>query len=364
MLEKLNNRRQFLTASALGLAATATTNALGGEPVAASCEMAVADRVLASTADWSDGLAHPIPYANPPGRGKQKGLALGGGGLILIAWYVGFFTALKEEGVDLSDADIVVGTSAGSLFGALLTSGKLWRMRAEMDLVADFPKLLRLLLPESEKNPSQIRAAHLAVTAKDASAWTIQSIGHAAAAARNNPNGASLPGVVEKLIGMTDWASPKLYTTSNDCYTGQRLVVSHEAGIPMNVACAASASLPGGLGPTFLKDRICMDGGICQTSTHSDVIAGAKKALILSLGHGTTADITQGLRTSSLPNILFEEIKHLEAQGTQTKLVVAGLAPGLKHVQSIMDPDLIAPYLKYGQQQGRAMAQEIGSFWG
>ena len=57
MLEKLNNRRQFLTASALGLAATATTNALGGEPVAASCEMAVADRVLASTADWSDGLA-------------------------------------------------------------------------------------------------------------------------------------------------------------------------------------------------------------------------------------------------------------------------------------------------------------------
>lgn len=364
MGEHANNRRQFLTASALGFAATATTNVLGNESVAASCEINVADSVLASSADWNDGLAHPIPYANPPGRGKQKGLALGGGGLILIAWYVGFVTALKDEGVDLSDVDIVVGTSAGAIFGAMLMSGKLWRMRDEMDVIAEFPKLLQLLLPASVKNPSQTRAENFALTAKDASPWTIQSIGHAAAVARNNPDGSSLPGVVEKLIGMTEWASPKLYTTSNDCYTGQRLVVSHEAGIPMNVACGASASLPGGLGPTFLKDRVCMDGGICQTSTHSDVIAGVKKALILSLGHGTAADVTQGLRTSSLPNILLDEIKQLEAQGTQTKLVAVGLPPGLKHVRSIMDPELIAPYLKYGQERGRAQAQEIRSFWG
>jgi NTE family protein len=348
----------------MGLAVAATTKAHGNEVLTSSCESSVADQVLASSANWSDGLAHPIPYANPPGRGKQKGLALGGGGLILMAWYVGFFTSLKDEGVNLGDADIVVGTSAGALFGAMLMNGNIWRMRDEMDLFSEFPKMLGMLLPEHTKNPSQTRASDLALTAKDASSWTIQSIGHAAATARNDPNSSELPGVVEKLIGMTDWASPKLYTTSNDCYTGQRLVVSHEAGIPMNVACGASCSLPGGLGPTFLKDRICMDGGICQTSTHSDVIGGVKKAIILSLGHGTPNDVTQGLRTSSLPNILFDEIKRLEASGTQTMLVAVGLVPGMTHVQSIMDPALIGPYLEYGRQRGRAQAKEIGQFWG
>lgn len=358
------HRRQFLAASSLGLAAAATTKVYASEPIPASCESAVAQQVLASSASWDDGLAHPIPYANPPGQGKQKGLALGGGGLILVAWYVGFFTALKDKGVDLTDADIVVGTSAGSLFGAMLTSGKLWRMHDEMDLFAELPKMLGMLLPVKAKNPSQTRASDLALTAKDASPWTIQSIGHAAAAARNDPDGSQLLGVVEKLIGMTEWASPRLYTTSNDCYTGQRLVVSHEAGIPMNVACAASASLPGGLGPTFLHDRICMDGGICQTSTHSDVIGGVKKAIILSLGHGTPADVTDGLRTSSLPNIMLDEIKRLQANGTQTKLVAVGLAPGIKHVRSIMDPALIGPYLEYGRQRGQEQAEEIRAFWG
>jgi NTE family protein len=74
----------------MGLAVAATTKAHGNEVLTSSCESSVADQVLASSANWSDGLAHPIPYANPPGRGKQKGLALGGGGLILMAWYVGF----------------------------------------------------------------------------------------------------------------------------------------------------------------------------------------------------------------------------------------------------------------------------------
>ncbi|WP_405878231.1 hypothetical protein OG762_05890 [Streptomyces sp. NBC_01136] len=32
---------------------------------------------------------------------------------------------LAEAGVDLSDADVVIGTSAGSSVGAQLTSGKL-----------------------------------------------------------------------------------------------------------------------------------------------------------------------------------------------------------------------------------------------
>src|SRR5260370_21320934 len=50
-------------------------------------------------------------------------LVLGGGGVTGVAWELGVLAGLAEEGVDLSEADLVVGTSAGSVVGAQLTSG-------------------------------------------------------------------------------------------------------------------------------------------------------------------------------------------------------------------------------------------------
>ncbi|MEP7090854.1 MAG: patatin-like phospholipase family protein, partial [Nocardioidaceae bacterium] len=50
-------------------------------------------------------------------------LVLGGGGITGIAWEIGLLRGLQEAGLDLTDADTVVGTSAGSVVGAQLTSG-------------------------------------------------------------------------------------------------------------------------------------------------------------------------------------------------------------------------------------------------
>ena len=87
---------------------------------------------------------------------------------------------------------------------------------------------------------------------------------------------------VKTIIGLSEWKSEALHITANDCYTGERIVVSKGSNIPVDVACGVSSSLPGGVCPTFLKDRLCMDGGICETSTHSDRIRGVKKALVFS----------------------------------------------------------------------------------
>ncbi|WP_222847623.1 patatin-like phospholipase family protein [Nocardioides dongxiaopingii] len=52
-----------------------------------------------------------------------RGLVLGGGGGITgIAWETGLLWGLAEAGVDLTDAERVVGTSAGSIVGAQVTS--------------------------------------------------------------------------------------------------------------------------------------------------------------------------------------------------------------------------------------------------
>lgn len=52
-------------------------------------------------------------------------LVLGGGGYTGIGWEIGMLAGLVEAGVDLGTADVVIGTSAGSIVGAQLTSGRL-----------------------------------------------------------------------------------------------------------------------------------------------------------------------------------------------------------------------------------------------
>jgi NTE family protein len=362
------SRRKFLKTSAVGAIAAAGTNALaqGAKPsqqVIAQVEALEAQRDADSTANWNDGLTHPAPYKNPFAQGKERGLVLGGGGTPLIAWYAGYFNALKKGGVDLSNADAVVGTSAGALFGAMLTAGHLWRITDEIDLFADFPKLLAEMMPATQFNASQVRAQRAELSVRDGSLASIQRIGKAAMASSNPDGVAKYYKVAEKLLTASAWPSPGTFITANDCYTGQRLVISKDNNVPINVACAASSSAPGQMGPTFVKDHLCMDGGITFSSTHSDVIAGVKRALVISLGDGTINDQKQGLRLSSLPNTLNQEIKDLEAAGTKTKLIVVGLPPGMSKVENLVDPKWIAPYLKFGNDRGLADVAMMKAFW-
>ncbi|QWE17746.1 patatin-like phospholipase family protein [Polynucleobacter sp. AP-Nino-20-G2] len=363
-----SSRRNFLKTSAVGvaLASSAQTFAQSSSPskkTIAEVAALVAKDDIQSTAGWNDGLVHPIPFKNPFAQNKERGLALGGGGFPLIAWYAGYLTSLKKNGVDLSIADVMVGTSAGSFCAAMLKAGHLWRLESEIDLFAEFPKLLAQTMPAVQFNVSQLRAQHAQLTAHDAAPATIQRIGKAAMASLNPDGAANYYKVAKKLLTTTTWPSDGVFTTAIDCFTGERLVVSRQNNLPIDVACAASSSVPGQLGPTFLKERLCMDGGIYQTSTHSDVIAGVKRAIVISLGDGSINEQKQGLRISSLPNTLNQEIKDLEAGGTKTKHIVVGLPPGISKVENLIDPKWIAPYFKFGHDRGIVDAPMMKAFW-
>lgn len=362
------SRRNFLKTSAVSVAAAASTqtfaqSAKPSSKVIAEVQSLDALKDIATTANWNDGLAHPIPYKNPPGMGKERGIALGGGGTPLLGFYAGYFNAMRKNGINLGNADVIVGTSAGAIFGSMLTGGRLWLIVDEMDFFNDFPKIFADLIPALQFNDSQKRAMATSLAASDGAPATIQRIGKAAMASRN-PNGVDKQyKVVEKIIAMTKWPSPVMYTTAIDCFTGERLVVSHKDNVPSNVAASASSSAPGQVGPTFIKDRICMDGGIFQTSTHSDVIAGVKRALVFSLGDGTKNEQKQGLRLSDLPNTVNQEVKDLEAGGTKTRHIIAGIPPGINKVENLMDAKWIGAYLKLGWDRGIADAPMMKAFW-
>lgn len=54
----------------------------------------------------------------------RRGLVLGAGGVLGASWTIGALQAVAEvEGFDPRDADVIVGTSAGSVLAALLGSG-------------------------------------------------------------------------------------------------------------------------------------------------------------------------------------------------------------------------------------------------
>src|SRR5256885_17260994 len=65
----------------------------------------------------------------------SRALVLGGGGPVGIGWEAGLLAGLADTGVVLGHADLVVGTSAGSVVGAQLTSG-----RTLADVVAPIAK--------------------------------------------------------------------------------------------------------------------------------------------------------------------------------------------------------------------------------
>ena len=55
-------------------------------------------------------------------------------------------------------------------------------------------------------------------------------------------------------------------------------------------AVAASSAVPGLFTPQPILDRRCMDGGVSGTGTHLDLVAGARRAVVLHLTDGAGAD--------------------------------------------------------------------------
>ena len=87
-----SSRRNFLKTSAVGAATFSATTALAqntnlSQKTIAEVESLEAKRDADTTANWNDGLVHPAPYKNPFAQGKERGVALGGGGTPLATGF-------------------------------------------------------------------------------------------------------------------------------------------------------------------------------------------------------------------------------------------------------------------------------------
>lgn len=298
----------------------------------------------------SGGAVAPVPAVPSFAKGKDRALVLGGGGEYFIAWLIGFAHGLSAAGVPYNLADIIVGTSAGAVVGCAIAANHLGLARDDMEFFGAFPRLLSSLVPTVASNSSQVRAREICQNTRDASIAAIQAIGRGAMAARN-PSVIDLQLMIDVLSVDRSWPSPSLYVTTTDCYTAERLVLSPSSQVPISHAVCASVSLPGIFGPTWIGDRLCMDGAMGSTSTHADLVAGAQRALVVALTD------TQR-RFTRIPNDVEQELRTLEAAGTKTLLIAAD-----PEKVNLMSADEIEPALRAGHDSAQREAERIKAFW-
>jgi NTE family protein len=300
-------------------------------------------------------LARPRSFDAAYGRGVDTGLCLGGGGLFFVAWQVAYLQTLTSLGLRFDRSDRVVGTSAGSMVASALVGGKLKRLHSEISVLSKVPALVSALAPASELAPSQQRALDLFITAADGDPATLQAIGHAALTA-TTPKAKTMRRNISLVLGTGRWTSEALQITCVDAYTGERCVVTNEAGVSISRAVAASSAVPGVFAPQPIGDRFCMDGGVSGTGIHLDLLGGAKRVLLLALTDG--AEMTEGMMTSH-PGSGQQELEDLKSSGASVVVRI----PAEVDLLNLMSPSAVPKALAMGTRQANEDLAMLTDFW-
>ncbi|MFM8515257.1 MAG: patatin-like phospholipase family protein [Actinomycetota bacterium] len=213
----------------------------------------------------------------------RRGLVLGGGGVLGGTWSVGALDALQEFGIHVDDFDIIVGTSAGSVLGALVTLGvSLEEMRGHYagDDVGTGP------LAHYAFDPDRATGGHRPgvprLLGPGSPALIASSMRHpgklpvtAVLSALLPPGSRSL----DQVSQLIDAANPtgawpqRLWVVAMDFVDGHRVVFGRSGApvAPLADAVVASCSIPGWFAPVAINGRTYVDGG-AVSATSVDVL--------------------------------------------------------------------------------------------
>lgn len=277
----------------------------------------------------------------------RVGLVLGAGGVQGGAWLTGGLAALAEEtGWDPATAEIIVGTSAGSMIGSLLAAGlPPWFMvahsrgesfpgmvDAQGELAADadrsagarfridptalpitpgsLPLIARSLMRPHRHTPAAVLAG-----------WLPRGV------ISNEP----LREIVRRSVPTPWTAHPNHWVVACDYSTGRRVVFGRRGAprVRLEDAVAASCAIPGFYKPVRVGGRLYVDGGIWSTS-NLDVLRGRKLDLVICLNPTSTLHPLRAVNPIDAFSLVFNrasgrrlgsEAKRLRAAGTEVVLV-------------------------------------------
>lgn len=297
-------------------------------------------------------------HATEPRAPRGKALVLGGGGPVGRAWQMGIAAGLLAEGVDLREADLIVGTSAGAVVGARLALGlDPIAMNFAADATAVSLPSAAVMAGLQALMAGMIRAAN-----SPSPEMERMQIGRMALAAPAICEDASLARETFSAIMSQPWP-PSFRATTVSTRTGRLKVWDASAGVPLERAVAASAALPGMWPPITIGDDRYMDGGV-RSALNADLASGSVSAVVVSC-----IDLVSGPGTpdayGTLNKLLLTEIDGLRREGARVEIVAPSAAfreltgNGTRMLDVALVPDAYA----LGQRRAQARFEAIRSSW-
>ena len=287
-----------------------------------------------------------------------RALVLGGGAALGRARHWGLAAGLLESGVDVRDADLIIGTSAGAVMGALLALGDdpcLSPPKVDPPSPNGLSPSVRLALQQfmiecakaaTSATPEVGRAA-IGRTALEA-----DTVGEEQALSRPTLDG----------IAGRGWPA-SFRATAVNALTGEFKLWGPGDGVPLERAVASSAALPGVWPPITVGDSRYIDGGV-RSMLNADLATGCSRVLVISnFALALHPDLPE--RTKLLNGILLSEIQLLRENGA----VVEVLTPDdafldvSGHGAKMLDSSLVPDAYEICKAQGRQESERIRELW-
>ncbi len=272
----------------------------------------------------------------------KRALVLGGGGVAGIAWETGLLAGLASAGADVTDADLLVGTSAGSAVAAQLGSGlsltELFARQADPELQSE-----ELAPPMSIDALMDTMMGLVAGVTHEGELR--RKVGGMALAAETVPEPVRREVVAARLPAHA-WPDRELAIVVVDANTGEPRVLTRESGVDLVDAVAASCAVPGIWPPVTIGGSRYIDGGV-RSVANADLAATHERVLILAPMIDPTID---------------EQVGRLRAT-TEVELVTLDEESTAAFGIDPLDQAVRTPTANAGRAQGVRIAPAVAEFW-
>ncbi|GGV01397.1 patatin [Streptomyces litmocidini] len=279
--------------------------------------------------------------------GKRTALVLGAGGLVGAGWEAGVLRGLLDAGVDLTTADLIVGSSAGAVVGARLASG-----RGGLDAL--YEDQLDGQATESAARlgiPTVLRYA-LAVLRSRTPEEYGRRLGRLALAAPTVAEADRRATVARRLGRAADWPARPLLITAVDAETGELAVYDEGSGVPLTDAVTASCAVPGVWPPATIEGRRWIDGGI-HSPANAHLAAGYDRVVVV-------APSARGGKAVPSPA---RQGADLAAAGALVEVITPDEASRKAIGRNVLDPAHRAAAARAGRTQAASHAEAVAAVW-
>jgi NTE family protein len=290
----------------------------------------------------------------------ERALVLGGGGSTGNAWLIGVIAGLFDAGLDVTQADLIIGTSAGSTAAAQITGASPTQLMADILAAASQPRT-GPVGSDGGRVPSGPVADHLRrmseiIAAAEDAADMRRRMGAVALemdAASDGSGQTRWRSTVAARLPSQRWPEQAVLITVVDAHTGEPVVFDRHSGVDLVDAVAASTAG----GPAYsIGDHQYIDGGY-RSIENADLAAGYGRVLVLSPFGGTSR------HPREWGTHLAAQVDQLRARGSRVETIFPDSDSEHLFGANAMDLSLRPPAARAGYDQGRALAGQLTEFW-